>query len=254
MKNTLLHVVKEAAKIAKREFERPKQVKEKKGASPSLVTSVDLKCNTAIIKEIKKKFPKHNILSEETGKENNGSDYTWYIDPIDGTHNFARKIPLYGISVALGHKNNILIGAIAMPYFNHTYFAEKGRGAFKNSRKISVSKKKELNFYMVGFDFPPAKRHHSLGFLNNIKEHIVDIRDFGCAVYQAALLAEGKLDAYVIQKTNSWDIAAGFLIIEEAGGKVTNFEGKKWNLNDNSFVATNGLLHKEILECVRSIK
>ncbi len=254
MKNTLLRAVKAAAKIAKREFESPKQIKVKKGASPSLVTNVDLKCNTAVINTIKKKFPDHNIVSEESGIDSNNSDYTWYIDPIDGTHNFARSIPIYGNSIALAFKDKVIMGAISVPSLNNLYFAEKGRGAFKNGKRIRVSKKKELNFYMVGFDFPSSKRHNSLGFLDNVKTHVVDIRNFGCAVYQAVLLAEGKLDAYVIQKTNSWDIAAGFLIIEEAGGKVTNFKGGKWGLEDKSFVATNGLIHKEILRCVRRIK
>lgn len=252
MKNTLLKAVREAAKIAKNEFEKPKQIKEKKGASPSLVTNVDLKCNTAIINTIKKKFPSHNIVSEETGIEDNGSDYTWHIDPIDGTHNFARSIPIYGNSVALAFKGRVVIGAISLPNLDGLYFAERGRGAFKNGRKIAVSKKNELNFYMIGFDFPSSRRRHSLGFLDSIKSHVVDIRNFGCAVYHGILLAEGKLDAYVIQNTNSWDIAAAFLIIEEAGGKVTNFRGKEWNLRESSFVATNGLIHKEVLEYLSS--
>lgn len=252
MKDTLLKAVKWASEIAADNFEKPKKVKDKKGTS--LVSNVDLECNKTIIKIIKKKFPGHNILSEETGFEDNKSDYTWHIDPIDGTHNYVRKIPLYGISVALARHGQVIMGAVALPYFSHLYFAEKGKGAFLNGRKIHVSRKNKLHFYNIAIDFPSARRQYSLSFLNNIASHIVDVKQFGCAVYHGALLAEGKLDAYVIQKTNPWDIAAAFLIIGEAKGKVTNFEGRPWSLKDDRFVATNGLLHDDILECVRHIK
>ena len=250
LKNILLKAVAEATKIANNKFEKAKQITEKKD---SLVTNVDLECNRTIIKTIKTRFMSHNIVSEETGVEDNKSDYTWYIDPIDGTHNFARKIPIYGVSVALACKGRVIMGAVSMPYFNNTYFAEKGRGAFLNNKKMRVSKKKELNYYMIGIDFPSSRRQYSLDFLNHISRHVVDVRQLGCAVYQAVLVAEGKIDAYVIQHTNPWDIAASFLLIEEAGGKVTNFEGREWSLEDKRFVATNGLLHKEILGCVRRI-
>ncbi|MBI2131100.1 hypothetical protein HYU10_05020 [Candidatus Woesearchaeota archaeon] len=148
----------------------------------------------------------------------------------------------------------VFLGAVSLPYFSSMYLAEKGRGAFLNGRKIHVSKKSRLHFYNIAIDFPSARRQYSLDFLNNISGHIVDVKQFGCAVYQAVLLAEGKLDAYVIQKTNPWDIAASFLIIEEAGGKVTDLEGNPWTLDKSSFVATNRLLHEHILECVRRIK
>jgi len=250
MKSLMIKTSKEAGKLLMKHFGKIKSIKVKD--KKSYVTDVDLASEKLIISAIRKKYPHHNIISEESEGINNKSDYTWYIDPIDGTHNYIRKFPLFGVSIGLTHKGKLVLGTVNLPYFNELYVAEKGKGAFLNGRKLKVSNNKDLKKACIIVDmsirYIPKT---TMEILNRLKDKVYDIRAFGCAVYEYITIANGSAEGYITAYTNSWDGAAGALIVEEANGKVTDFNGNSWNPNGKKFVATNGKIHDEILKLIR---
>jgi len=185
----------------------------------SLVTDIDIRCNNLIIREIKRRFPTHSIITEESSPIDNESPYTWHIDPIDGTHNYIRGLPLFGVSVAAAKNGKVVMGVICLPAFGKLYAAERGKGAFCNGRRIRVSPRRAIDYSFILFDSSASMRRKKLAFMHRIAGRMFNERVLGCAVYAAAMVAEGKSDAFVCFRTNSWDIAAGFLLIQEAGGR-----------------------------------
>lgn len=248
-KKTMLLAARQASKILLRHYGKKESIKIK--PNKSLVATADIEANKAIIKTIKKHFPGHSILSEETGFEDNKSDYKWVIDPLDGTHNFLREMPFFGTSIALEYKNEVVLGVIDFPVFGITAIAEKGKGAYMNGRRIGVSAKKNLNHSFILVEFAYANRREKIGFMERLIHKPIDTRNFGAAVYQLLLVACGKSDAYVVLSTKEWDVAAGFLLVEEAGGKITDLKGRKWSPNEDRFVASNGKIHNELLKYLK---
>ena len=248
-KSTALLAAKEAGIVLLKYFGKNENIKEK--LNKSLVSKADLEANKAIIKIIKKNFPSHSILSEETEFEDNKSDYRWVIDPLDGTHNFLHGIPLFGVSIALEHKNEIILGVLHFPVLKLTAAAEKGKGAFLNGKKIKVSKKKDINHSLISFEYAYSNRKEKVDFIGKFVHTAIDLRNFGSAIYDLLIVACGRCDGFVILSTHEWDVAAGFLLVEEAGGRITDLKGEKWKLHDGKFVVSNGKLHNKILEFVR---
>lgn len=218
----------------------------------SLVTDVDIWCNEAIISVIRKRFPEHNIISEESKHNKTPSDFTWFIDPIDGTHNYIGGLPLFGTTVAVAKGNEVILGVIYLPVFDKLYVAEKGKGAWCNGKRIFVSTKTDLDFSFLLFDSSSSTRKKKLKLMHSISSHLFNERVLGCAVCACAYVAEGSADATVTFKTNSWDIAAGFLLIEEAKGVITNFKGEKWTPFQGNYVAGNPILQKKVLKMVQN--
>lgn len=249
-KKVMLLAAKQAAKVILHYYGKKEAIKVK--PNKSLVAVGDIEANKAIIKTIKKYFPKHSILSEETGMEGNKSDYRWIIDPIDGTHNFLHNIPIFGTSIALECKNKVILGVLHFPILCITAVAEKGKGAFLNGKRIRVSNKKSLDHSFLLFEFSYANRKQKIGFLESLIHKTIDVRNFGSAIYNLMMVASGKCESYVVLSTHPWDVAAGFLIVEEAGGKVTGLKGKKWRLSQHQFVISNGKVHKELLKYVKN--
>ncbi|MBI2208935.1 inositol monophosphatase [Candidatus Woesearchaeota archaeon] len=250
MKSLIIKAAKDAGKLLMRNYGKVKYVREKD--QESYFTNVDVESEKLIISAIRKNFPGHNIISEESGNANKASEYTWYIDPLDGTHNYIKKFPLFGTSIALEHKGQVKFGAINLPYFNELYFAEKGRGAFLNGKRIRVSSQKNIKKSFVVTDL--ALRHYpedKIRIIKKLKGKVYDLRVLGCAVYDYAMIARGSADAYITRYTNAWDMAAGGLIVEEAGGRVTDFDGKRWNTNMSRFVSSNGKIHGQLLKVLR---
>lgn len=249
MRQTALTAARKASKLLMQYFDKDiPGVRNKDGKS--LVTDVDQESERLIIREIRKKFPDHNIVTEESPAQMKGSDWTWYIDPIDGTHNFIKGIPLFGVSIAYAHKGKMEYGVIILPAFKKTYVAERGKGAACNGRPVQVSDKAGMDFSTILLDSSLHGRKGSLAFLKKNSAGLFSERMTGCAVYSAALLAEGKAAGWLIYKTHPWDIAAGFLLIEEAGGRVTDQKGKPWSIEEESFCASNGLLHRALLKAL----
>lgn len=248
-KKALLLAAKHASKVILHHYGKKEAVKEK--SNKSLVATADLEANKTIIKIIKKYFPKHSILSEETGFEDNKSDFKWVIDPIDGTHNFLHQIPVFGTSIALEYKNEVVLGILNFPVLCITAIAEKDKGAFLNGKRIKVSIKKNLNHSFILIEFAYANRKEKTLFLEKLVHKTIDVRNFGSAIYHLLLVACGKCDGYIILSTHEWDIAAGFLLVEEAGGKITDLHGNKWDSHQSKYIVSNTKVHKDILRLIK---
>ncbi len=240
-KQTAILAAKEAEKAISKYYGRHEKAKVK--PNKSLVGIADIEANKAIIKVIKENFPSHSILSEESPFENNHSDFKWVLDPVDGTHNFLHNIPIFGTSIALEYKNEVVLGILNFPALGMTAIAEKGKGAFVNGKKIKVSKKNNLEHAFVLFEFSYANRREKTDFLEKLIHEAIDVRNFGSAIYHLLLIACGKSDGFVILSTNEWDVAAGILLVEEAGGRITDLKGNKYSLNEHKFIISNGKIH-----------
>ena len=200
-----------------------------------------------IIGILKKKFPEYAVLAEESGKSGD-SDYLWIIDPLDGTHNYAFGVPIFGTVIALQHKNEVVIGVIFLPFLNELYYAEKGRGAFMNGKRISIGTKGR--FVSFGGTHRFTDKIVSKSMVKIAENYHPRLRFIGSAAFSSAYVSIGRIAAYVVFFSNPWDIAAGALLVEEAGGRVTNINGKKWNPYQKHYILSNSKMHKEILRTI----
>lgn len=251
MKNFAINLAKESGKIIRDNFGKIEKYEEK--SRTELVTEVDKKVDEYIVKRIKEKYPEHNILIEESGKHDKQSDYTWVVDPLDGTHNFIYGLPMFGVSIALMHKQEVILGVIYFPMYEELYVAEKKKGAFLNGKKIKVSKKKIKEHNVMVFDahFGAGDKENKLRIFSNLVDYISKVRVFGCATLNLVYVASGKADLGFLINTHSWDFAAGVLIVEEAGGKVTDLKGNKWTIDSERLVASNNKFHDKIIEIIK---
>jgi myo-inositol-1(or 4)-monophosphatase len=215
----------------------------------------DLECEKLIIDTIKAAFPEHSIFSEEAGQDEIDSEYLWIIDPIDGTINFSRHIEEYCVSIALQHKDEIILGVIYQPSMDKMIVAEKGKGAFVNGRKISVAKEDKLINCLAATDNSSKlwARKANIETLLEVAPLVRHVRLFGSAALMTARVAQGQLDIYFKASLNYWDYAAGILIVREAGGKATDIHGQPANRHTKTIVITSDAIHKEALALLQSI-
>jgi len=216
-------------------------------AYKELVTDVDLQVEGEIITVIREEYPDHSILSEEQGYLYGGSEYKWIIDPLDGTHNYARKLPMFGVSIALEHRGKIVLGVVSLPYFDELYTAEIGKGAYCNGEKLHVSKIGLSGSLMIYDTKLRVNKEPMIGYLNDLVHEVFIIRMYGCATWDLSLIAKGQAEFTVDFTSKPWDMAAGALIVEEAGGKVTDLQGNTWNAYSKGYIASNGKVHEEVL-------
>jgi len=227
----------------------------KAGGVNDLVTEADHASDKAIIGVIRKNFPDHFILSEETGNVPTDSEYKWIIDPIDGTINFAQGIPICCVSIGLEKNGEMILGAVYAPFLNEWYFAEKGKGAFLNDAPISVSRQKELMHSCLVTGFPYTYLDSANGPLQCFERFIrkgIPVRRLGSAAIDLCWVAAGRFDGFYEHKLNAWDSAAGYLLVEEAGGRVTDFSGKKYDPYQPHICATNSFIHNDLLAVVNN--
>ncbi|MBM9591637.1 inositol monophosphatase [Leptospira sp. 201903075] len=218
----------------------------------NLVTEADLKAESMILDEIQKNYPTDGILSEERGKIEGKSGYTWVVDPLDGTTNYTHGLPLYGISVGVVETETMtpLIGMVFFPELNTYYHAIKGQGAFREKTPIQVSKTPSLkdSLFVTGF---PYDRNLSLDTLMQYYKSILQksrgIRRTGAATLDLCWLAEGKFEGYYELGLKPWDMAAAGLVVLEAKGKITSMDGNDFSIMNPSLLATNGLVHEYLL-------
>lgn len=242
---TAAKAVKEAEKIIMHYYDKAFDVEIKTDQTP--VTLADKEAEEIIIKTIKETFPDHAFLGEESGISNNNSEFIWIIDPIDGTFNFMRRVPLFATQLALMKDNELILGISNAPASNEMLWAEKGEGAFLNGKKIKVSTVDKLSRSYLSFGV--LKQFQKTKQLDNLTDLISKtfshrgIGDF----WSFHLLAEGKIDIMIEAETGIWDIAALTVIIEEAGGIVTDITGKPVTIETNSIIASNKYLHKQCL-------
>lgn len=252
LKSTLIEATKAGAAEIIRFFNKTFTVSNKEGVN-NLVTEADHASEKAIIAVIKSKFPDHSIVSEEVGELLQDSHYKWIIDPIDGTVNFAHGIPLNCVSIGIEHESEIVMAAVYNPHLDEFFFAEKGKGATLNDRPIRVSAQTEtLNACLVT-GFPYTYLNIPNGPLEIFEKFIrkgVPVRRLGSAAIDLCWVAAGRFDGFYEHKLEAWDSAAGYLIVEEAGGRVTDFNGKKFSIYQHRVLATNGNIHDDMLRLV----
>ncbi len=249
MKNFAIKLAKEAGRIILNDFGNAYGFKEK--GDRDFVTATDEKCEKRLFELINKKYPEHGIISEEYGIKEGKSDYTWILDPLDGTHNFMHNIPVCCTQIALAYKDEVRIGVIYNPILKEMYFAEKGKGAFLNGKKIHVSKKNRLVDCYVLYDSAFTRLGEPiLQGVRKLRDHVFGLRMFGCAGQCFGWIASGKSEAYIEYKTTPWDIAPGALLVEEAGGMITAHDGKPWSIKSKLFIASNGFVHDKILKLI----
>jgi myo-inositol-1(or 4)-monophosphatase len=220
-----------------------------------LVTQADRASEKMIVERIRKQWPDHDLIGEEGSRRDTGSDYRWYIDPLDGTTNFAHGYPVFCVSLALEYKAERIAGVIFDPTRDEMFAAEKGSGAQLNGKPARVSSTPRLKESLVATGFPSHKRHKNpnINFYHQITLRSHGVRRAGSAALDLCYLACGRYDAYWEFNLNSWDTAAGVLMVEEAGGKVTNFTGGPFNIDSREVLASNTLLHDELLREFQAI-
>lgn len=224
-----------------------------------LVTNADLESEKFLKNIITKHFPDDNILAEESGldKKESRSGFTWILDPIDGTINYAHGLPLFGISVGITYKDKPVGGIVEMPALGDRFKAIASRGAFKNGKKINVSQNNDFSKSLVVTGFPYSRKKYLKQLtdtISNIMMNARGLRRTGSAVIDICWLAEGRFDAHYELQLNAWDTCAASVILIEAGGCITNFDGNKWDIYQDNFAASNQKIHKDLIECLIPMK
>ncbi len=254
IKSTLLKALARAGKIVRSNFGKKQRIA-KKGEF-NLVTEIDKASEKAAVELILKHFPHHSILAEESPAVA-GSGCRWIIDPIDGTTNFAHGFPIFSVSIGFERNGRLEMGGILDPTRNELFFAERGKGAFLNGTRIHVSRTKMLSNALVVTGFPYDRKENPEDYLDMLRVFLTKvqcIRRTGSASIDLCYVACGRFDGYYEMKLAPWDKAAGIIIVEEAGGRLTDFSGHPLTLVGPQNLATNGRIHREMLQMLKSFK
>jgi myo-inositol-1(or 4)-monophosphatase len=228
------------------------KISNKEGVN-NLVTEADHASEKAIIEVIRKTYPDHFILSEEEGEIRSDSSIKWIIDPIDGTVNFSNGIPLCCVSIGVEKDGEMILGCVYNPNMNEMFFAEKGKGASLNGNPIRVSEKSEVlrSCLVTGFPYTYLETPNGpLQVFERLIKKGIPVRRLGSAAIDLCWVAAGRFDGFYEHKLQAWDSAAGYLMVTEAGGKVTDFEGRDFSPYQPHIVATNGKIHYELLDWI----
>ncbi|HEY0461744.1 MAG TPA: inositol monophosphatase family protein [Pyrinomonadaceae bacterium] len=222
----------------------------------NLVTEADLASEKLIIERIRSYYPKHAILAEESGNAvllDGTNKFKWIIDPLDGTTNFAHGYPCFCVTIALEHDGEIVVGVTFDPTRSELFAAEKGKGATLNNKPIRVSETESLSEALIVTGFPyNFKEKANFGrHLTDFLLHSRGVRRDGSAAIDMAYVACGRFDGFWEEGLNPWDVAAGYLLIEEAGGQVTFYNGDRYDIYSPPIVGSNGLIHREMLEVLK---
>ena len=251
-----IDVARAAGDLLRRELDGPRRI-EYKGAPTNLVTEMDARAEALIVDALLAAFPDDAILAEERGAQRGRSGRRWLIDPLDGTTNYAHGLPAYGVSIALETNGRVVLGVVYDPSHDELYVAERGRGAFCNERRLSVSTTTSLDESLLTTGSPYDIRVNPD---NNLKEYAVfatrsrAVRRLGSAVIDLAWLACGRYDGFWALRLGPWDVAAGGLLVEEAGGRLTSITGGPLDLETPTLVASNGHIHAAMLAVLKEVR
>jgi myo-inositol-1(or 4)-monophosphatase len=240
-------IAREAGSLLMEFFRRRVKIEYKGDAD--LVTEADRSSEKLILERIRVHWPDHEVIGEEGTRIETGGDYRWYVDPLDGTTNFAHGYPVFCVSLGLAFRGKRKAAVLYDPTRDELFVAELGKGAFLNGQKIEVSKTDKLAQSLVATGFPSHKRHKNpnIYFYHQLTLRSHGVRRAGSAALDLANVACGRFDGFWEFNLNAWDTAAGILIVEEAGGKVTGFQGQPTEITDRDVLATNGRVHDEIV-------
>ena len=248
--NVLEKICDKVSKVIIRDFGEVEKLQVSRKGPGDFVTKTDKKVEKIIIEELEKARPKYGFIAEESGERNNESEFNWIIDPIDGTSNFMHGIPHFAISIALEKNGEVISGIVCDPIKNETFYAEKGRGAYLNNRRIRVSSRKSLDEVIGLYGCPPMLKIDGNKFFDQIKKassQIHKLRNYGSAALDFAYVAAGRADFAWYDHLNYWDYAAGKIILLEAGGTITDFAGKSFVKQKETFIS-NSYIHDEVIK------
>src|SRR5271154_4018238 len=248
-----IEIAKEAGTILREEFARPPEISYK--GDVDLVTQADKRSEKAIVARLTKYFPEHSIAAEEGTGHDSGSEFCWHVDPLDGTTNFAHGYPCFSVSIAVAQRGELLAGVVYNPFYEELFAAARGAGATLNGKRIYASKVDALATSLLCTGFPVHKRqatpniHYYWDF--TLRSH--GVRRDGSAALDLASVAAGRFDGFWEFGLKPWDTAAGVVLVEEAGGKITDLEGNRYIPGGASILATNALIHPEMQKIAAEI-
>ncbi len=243
---------KKAGLLLKRRLGRKRQVKYK--GVVNLVTEMDLLAEKVIVSEIRKRYPDHSLLAEEKTDLRGDSPYRWVIDPLDGTTNYAHGYPVFSVSIALEKAGEVILGVVYDPTRDELFVGKKGKGARLNGRKIHVSSTPKLSECLLATGFPYDIREtaaDNFDHFRNFALRVHAVRRAGSAALDLCYVAAGRFDGFWEMKLGPWDLAAGSLMVREAGGKVTDFLGTPLVLDGKYVLASNGKIHREMMKVLK---
>ena len=256
MVQDIINIAKEAGEIVREGFGKKVKI-EYKSNETNLVTEIDKASEKHITDFIRKKYPGHDILAEEGSEKKSGSEYLWVVDPLDGTTNFAHGLPIFSVSIGLQRNGKTISGVVYDVMQDITYFAEEGAGAFANSERIKVSLNDKINHSVLVTGFPyniNENPEHALEKFSALTRRARAIRRLGSAALDLCYVAKGVFDGFWEVYLHPWDFCAGMLIVEEAGGMVTDFDGKEIDIYSRRILASNKTIHKSLLEIINNWK
>lgn len=250
MLRVAMEAAREAGRFLKLSVGKVRNVQVKQAEEKNLVSEIDRGAEEKIISIIRRHYPAHAILAEESGGSEASAEYKWIIDPLDGTTNFLHGLPIFSVSIGIERKGELIAGVVYDPNLDEMFTAEKGTGAFLNGRRLKVSTVGALRSSLIVTGFPYSITENP----NNVVQHFISylmaaqgVRRLGSAALDLCYVAAGRFDGYYELVLNPWDMAAGALFVAEAGGTVTNLSGAPLDIYRKSIVASNGLIHSEML-------
>lgn len=250
MIDVAIRAAREAGQYLKENVGRARAVEIKKGEERNLVSEIDKASEARIISLIKGRYPGHDVLAEESGGAASSGTYRWIIDPLDGTTNFLHGVPIYCVSIGVEHNGEIVAGVVYDPNLDELFTAERGSGAFLNGQRLTVSSTGEIirSLLVTGFPYDIAENpHHAVEHFCNFLMAARGIRRLGSAALDLCYVAAGRFDGFWEVHLQPWDMAAGKLLVEEAGGRTSDFVGGPARIHGKEIVASNGHLHDVML-------
>jgi myo-inositol-1(or 4)-monophosphatase len=247
MKDLIIKAAREAGSLLMDNFERGIRIEFK--GKYDLVTEADRQAEALIVDLIRKRFPDHDILAEEEDYGKRNSEYRWIVDPLDGTTNFAHGFPWFAVSIALEVRGKLTLGVVYNPYVGEFYFAERGQGAFLNERRLQVSATRVLERALLATGFAydhKSCKANNYDYFTRFQREAQACRRPGVASLDLASVAAGRFDGFWEMKLKPWDLAAGVLLVEESGGRVSDFDGNPMTLDSLECLASNVLIHEEM--------
>lgn len=242
-------IAREAGALLMEYFARGVATEYKGVGNVDLVTAADRASEAMIVERVRAQWPEHDLVGEEGARRTTGSEWRWYIDPLDGTTNFAHGYPVFCVSLGVEHQGELVAGVLYDPTRDEMFQAERGEGAWLNGRAIQVSRTEKLAAALTGTGFPSKKRHGNpnIYFYQQLTMRSHGVRRAGSAALDLANVASGRYDGFWEFNLNPWDTAAAVVLVREAGGRVTRFDGTKFEVASDEVLASNGVLHAELV-------
>ena len=253
MKDFAIATARKAGIFLLEHFRKDELLAGERGVAKEVTTKYDTESDALIIKEIEENFPEHNLLTEESGHIDKQHEYTWIVDSLDGSGNFANNNPFFAVSIAVAKGDELILGVVYAPFLEELFVAEKGKGAFLNDKPIHVSESTALNkTYMLACEGGDKDNVRLAQLHSAIHAGVKDFRKLGSAALEGSWVACGRAEAYFSLSIGPWDVGAAVLLVEEAGGKVTDFQGNPWQMQQMDVVMSNGKLHDQLLSMLPS--